>query len=313
MGNKENYELIRAIRENDTTNVIKYLDEGCSPNPTGQFEPSPLMTALEKLVIDFSIFKQLLEYGADPNWEDSYEKTPFKEALKKQNRPLVKLMLEYKADPNQAFVLEPSPFEEVVRRGDIESIKLLIEHGAVINQPNREGKTPLEIAFLMGNPQVVNALKYYGAVLPGLQQDDAPVDNPAFDRLMAYIGSFEEKIENLNIKVKLLEEQNIMLKKQMLELQDRPVSNPSKVTPNAIATPIYNDYGDDDTISENTGLPVLEKAYDEDFDSFLDSPKKYKTCMMCAGTGFMGAGESETDETGCDEVTCPYCCGSGIE
>ena len=304
-GTKENYELISAISQNDTTNVIKYLDQGCCPNPTGQYESSPLMTALDRFYIDLSIFKYLLEFGADPNLEDYLNRTPFKEALKKQNKPVVKLMLEHKADPNKSSVMEPSPFEEVVRRGDIEFIKLLIEHGADINLPNRDGQTPLEIAFLMKDQQVVNTLKYYGAVLPGLSQDESQIDNPAFDLLMNRLEGLESELEDARTQLKILEQQNKIIKSDMADIREQMRFNarlPS--APPAKASIVLEDYADSDNYEEDE---------DSELDNDWDYQKKDKTCVMCAGTGFMGAAEGEEDDTGCDEVTCPYCQGAGIE
>lgn len=310
VGTKENHELIRAIEENDLTNVIKFLDEGCCPNPIDEYATSPLIVAIKRPGIDFSVFRHLLEYGADPNLANGWGITPLEKALEKRDKPLIELLLQFKADPHQQDKYEISPCQKVIMDGDIELIKLLIENGVDINHPYPSGQTLLEIAFMQGNPAVVNVLKYYGAFIPALKTEEPVEKNPAYERFIARLEELENKIEDANTRIRHLEQKNRMLESKISELRERPVYNPSQVSKTAMATPLYDDYEDED---EEDEFPLPGEEYMPPANDDWEYQKKDKTCVMCAGTGYMEAVEGEEDETECNEVTCPYCQGAGIE
>ncbi len=110
----------------------------------------------------YSVYRRLLENGANPNWQNAKGETAMIEGCYKfETSKYVNLAIEYGADVNLVSNIEndfnatPLLAAAAVR---FETVKLLVEKGADVNYMN-EKYSPLYKALAIGNnPQIVKYL-----------------------------------------------------------------------------------------------------------------------------------------------------------
>ena len=91
--------LNRAIRTNDLEAVNQQISADIDLNRYGHLYSTPLITAVQHQ--NQVIAKLLLDKGADPNFSDSEDREPLKEAVKLHDYEMVQLLLNGGADPAQ--------------------------------------------------------------------------------------------------------------------------------------------------------------------------------------------------------------------
>lgn len=109
------------------------------------------LAILEQSIPCTSIIRYLLDTGANPNLQDSDNKTPLHWAAVTggdKNKEIVKLLLERGADPNIAESCGRTPLHVACTFCDdvgfnVETIKLLLNSGGNINKKDNERNTPL--------------------------------------------------------------------------------------------------------------------------------------------------------------------------
>ncbi|WP_395462779.1 ankyrin repeat domain-containing protein [Wolbachia endosymbiont of Cantharis cryptica] len=109
------------------------------------------LAVLEQSIPCTSVIRYLLNTGANPNLQDSDNKTPLYMAAVTsgdKNKEIVKLLLERGADPNIAESYGQTPLHVACTFcGDegfnVETIKLLLKSGADINKEDNKRNTPL--------------------------------------------------------------------------------------------------------------------------------------------------------------------------
>ncbi len=139
----------------------------------------------------FELAKKILEHGADPNIRMTREpgdgarsilnrigSTPFLQAAKLADIPLMKLLLDYKADPSLATVEGATPLMAAAGVGiwqvgenpgtneeALEAAKICYEHGNDVNAVDANGDTALHGAAHRGANELVRFLVGKGAKL----------------------------------------------------------------------------------------------------------------------------------------------------
>lgn len=131
----------------------------------------PLVIAVKQNKL--KIMKMLLRANFDPNsYFDGIHKI-IHEAVKRQNKEMVKMLLDYGADVNDiAFQghmgYEATPLGLAIENGNIEIIRLLLDHGANPNSVESRNvggcrTTPLKLALTSENIRIIRLLFDYGA------------------------------------------------------------------------------------------------------------------------------------------------------
>ena len=115
-----------------------------------------------------SIFKKLLDKGADPNMllsNMARKNDPIisyiildKKRTTEAKLPYIEELLKHKANLNLYDSLNMSPLDVAFSVRDIDITKLLLEYGADPNKPNPKGFTPFLTAITSGNTAIVKYL-----------------------------------------------------------------------------------------------------------------------------------------------------------
>ncbi len=163
-------ELFAAIEANDKTKVEELLKQSANPNAfeqsyyknaDGNLEKTKFYdTALGNAVNlkQVEIARLLLEHGADvnkgtfsldKNGQEDYNSSNIKQAVIKQDIPMIKLLIEYHSNLKGGF--EPLIFSAKNK----EVTDLLVENGVDINEQDSAGYTFLIRAVIENNVELV--------------------------------------------------------------------------------------------------------------------------------------------------------------
>lgn len=169
--------LIRAILQDDLTQVEHLLEAGAELNPSGWDTELPLVAAvyrgnpaiIQTLIaagadldkLDFSVdahpigmaikqnrpdlVKLLLDAGASPEGGD-LSWTGLTVAIEKNNLPILQMLLEAGADPNRNMEDGDRAIMHAAEHGNLEMVKLLIAHGADVNAWSQGGTALMDAA-----------------------------------------------------------------------------------------------------------------------------------------------------------------------
>jgi ankyrin repeat protein len=162
--------LIQAIRENDLTNIIKYLSKDIIIDHNVF---NPLITAIDRSNIDFLTFAYILNAGANPNHK-CFGGTPFEFAIRNKNIKVVELFINYGVDVNVSdecgVTLLYTALQETYNYNIIE---LLLNAGA--DDPKKEKLLQLFIDEIVkeGDQKLFCALfrKYGSIITPNIDDD----------------------------------------------------------------------------------------------------------------------------------------------
>ncbi|TGO16297.1 hypothetical protein BPAE_0505g00020 [Botrytis paeoniae] len=117
---------------------------------TYHMQRTPLARAAEHGLGE--VVQLLLDYGADPNFDDLSKRTAVFWAAKNQHMVIIKMLKEYGAECN-------SQLELAVLRGQVSVVQNLITNGdADPNWENKIGLSPICWAAMVGNKDVMDAL-----------------------------------------------------------------------------------------------------------------------------------------------------------
>ena len=138
----------------------------------------PVELVMGDHVLEYAIYhspviciRQLLEIGADPNYEDAYGFPSLIAAIsseRKDKSDIVELLLSAGADLQQRGVNDYTPLHDAVSRQDQQMVVLLLSHGADLHARTRidDYATPLEEAEILGLSEMVTLLQNYGSREP---------------------------------------------------------------------------------------------------------------------------------------------------
>lgn len=160
-------EVIRAVQKNDTTAILKSIEQGLNVNLTDEQCRSLLLIATS---LQFNAMATILvNNGADVNQQAQNQDTPFLLAGATGQTALVKLFLNNGARFDIFNRYHGTALIPACERGHIETVKLLANTpGFPIDHVNRLGWTGLMEAVILGDgskkfQEIVQILKDAGA------------------------------------------------------------------------------------------------------------------------------------------------------
>jgi uncharacterized protein len=107
--------------------------------------------------------KELLQKGADPNFQNSRGNAVLIEVARAGFTPVAKLLLDHGAKVNLQDKRGMSALMEAAAKGNLDLTKILLEKGADLNLKSATGATALLHATTGGHAQVAEYLKSKGA------------------------------------------------------------------------------------------------------------------------------------------------------
>jgi ankyrin repeat protein len=167
----QKYELIKAIKQEDTAKVKQLIDKGTSVNDVyGEQKRTALMIAAD--TGNREIVKLLIDAGANINKPDNNKKTPLVYAVSKGYIELVKLFLKLLNKQNTDYDFVPCCHQALVEaadKGNIEIVKLLLQTISEIQDPNYNSikvHGVLDKAIENGHLKTVKLLLEKGVLAP---------------------------------------------------------------------------------------------------------------------------------------------------
>jgi ankyrin repeat protein len=157
------YDLLKAVDDQDIQEVTKLLTEGVSANTRRRSDRMPaLLIAVEKS--NLALLKVLLDHDANPDIADPDRgETALMKRAVAGDVAGVQLLLSYRADPNRADIGQETALMKAVRSRKSKVVQVLLESGADPNVQDLTGKTALEYAKLGRSRRMVSLLQDAGA------------------------------------------------------------------------------------------------------------------------------------------------------
>ena len=150
-----------ALQANQPVVVKALLDHKASVNIKDDYDNTPLHTAVWGNLEGAQL---LLEHQADPNAEttslpNSPSRIPLKDAVEREDKPMVELLLTHGANPSQK-VAGTTPLHIAIGKGNIAIAELLLSHKADVNAKadDLEGTTPLHQSIRNGRKDLATLL-----------------------------------------------------------------------------------------------------------------------------------------------------------
>ena len=146
----------RAIKENQTEAVEKFLEKGININDYYTNEKITMVHyAIKHDQID--VLRMLMDKGADPN-RFYQDKTALMYAIKQGKSKIVRYLLSKGVDVNTKNYRKKTAIYYAAKYGDVNTIQLLLAKGADLHLKDYKGRTPLQYAIDNKNTAVVNYL-----------------------------------------------------------------------------------------------------------------------------------------------------------
>jgi ankyrin repeat protein len=189
--------LHKAIYQKYTDIVKLLLDSGANVNQCesngmqtlfdqdediiSSYGITPLLAAISKVDLNYSIIQILLEYGANVNQCDYHNTSPLYLAIKGRNTRIANLLLEYGADANIHYYTNTSPLQVAAMNGNSQIVQALLERGATVNNNTNTTTTtdtsPLYLAAVRwANPLFIAKKKEYASIIKMLIDYGADVN-----------------------------------------------------------------------------------------------------------------------------------------
>ena len=209
--------LIKKLDKESSIYVIEILlKAGADVNHKTSYGFTPLKASINSWENNPKVTKLLLDYGADPNYQNIDGHTDLMRATCEKSIDLVQLLLMYGADPN--FRQNNSRNTALVmacQKNHTEIAELLLEgaknkKGADPNIRCGRDRTALIVATLRSNQEAVEILLKYGADInikddQGYTALDEAIDRHRDDGVLHLL--YEKQTEMQNKKIKKLESQ----------------------------------------------------------------------------------------------------------
>ena len=165
-----------AFRAGDMEALLAEIDAEETPDFPNGYGPWGLRCSVLQNAIYHSplpFIRQLLELGADPNYDDGDGFPSLIAALSSKPQPglshagrqdvheLMALLLSFGANANQHGHNDYTPLHWAASEGDARAVQLLLAHGADPAERTRidDYETPLEVAERAGRAEVVEVLR----------------------------------------------------------------------------------------------------------------------------------------------------------
>ena len=157
--------LMAAVRYSTVPIVRLLLEYGADPNIENSKHDRALLEGLHKPVM----VEELLRHGANPNITYVNDFTPlhlsFSSEIKREDtNKVVRLLLKYGANPNSVDLLGNTPLILATTYDFLECVELLVNHGANVNVTDSRGFSPLDLAICSSvNKKMEKFLLSHGA------------------------------------------------------------------------------------------------------------------------------------------------------
>ncbi|KKO99702.1 hypothetical protein THAR02_08180 [Trichoderma harzianum] len=204
--------LCSAAKHGWTEMVLSLLELGAEPDFKDPAQDS--RTALSQTAGSGSIntMKELIDWGAFPNTQDKYRRTPLSHASEMGHTSAVQVLLgDQRVDPDIKNGAGSTPLSWAAENGHEAVVKLLIESGRVdINAQDTFGNTPLALAAKYGHATVVLLLAQSGSDLNSVSSPGyTALTHAAENGHAAIVLLLAEKGADVNVKT--IEEENTPL------------------------------------------------------------------------------------------------------
>ena len=146
-----------AVETGDLETVLMFLEAGINPNVLYR-DWTPLRRAV--YYNQLGIAHLLLDVGADPNFKNSFSRTPLWYIVS-DNSKMAKLLLAYSANFDIQDIYLETPLHWYVRVEQPKVVEMLLLAGANPNVKKKYGKTPLDEA--REHAHISSVLRKYGA------------------------------------------------------------------------------------------------------------------------------------------------------
>jgi hypothetical protein len=157
--------LVEAIKFNDQSAALAFLDSGADPNSTDtsntalQRPPTALLLAVCNDEETDTVTRALLKRGAEVNVTDDYGTSPLSLAAACNYIAKVKALLEYGAPVNTQNDYGMTALMQAARLGRTEIVKTLLDHAADVSLQDTEGHTARMWAESRHHEEIVRLLQ----------------------------------------------------------------------------------------------------------------------------------------------------------
>ncbi len=162
-------ELHRAVCCGNVNSIKSLLQQNTDPNYRNSYGRSPLYETIWDN--QFDIARCLLENGADADTQDGDGNSPLHLAVNAGHNYMAQFFLEYGANKNAQNAELNTPLHSAARWDRTNIVALLLEAGADPRTKNKKGELPTDIAKEFGHEEVARLLdtateRINGHVLP---------------------------------------------------------------------------------------------------------------------------------------------------
>lgn len=161
MARLNEYALLEAVRNQNLSEVKKYLEKKVSPNsllPNGESILNHAVSAQ-----NYGIVKLLLENGANPNVQNALGTTAFMTAVKYGNEPIARLLMSSGANKNQRDNMGRTALFYAVENKSTSLLTAIVRDGVNVNATDMYGMNAFLYACTQGNIPACTFLLSNGA------------------------------------------------------------------------------------------------------------------------------------------------------
>lgn len=144
----------------DVRNILKKAENQGNINVKSDDGYTALTLSVSKGLSQ--VVNLLLEAGADPNIDDSYQLTPLHRSASLKNPEIAQSLINYGANLNPVNSFGFTPLYLAIMDHNILMVDVLIQAGAKINAKDIIGRTPMKIAKQYGTREIMYLLMSVG-------------------------------------------------------------------------------------------------------------------------------------------------------
>ena len=152
-------ELLGVIRDNNLLRFRELLDRGANINYQGRYGSTPLILATLKN--NLTMATELLDRGADPNQQDKNGQSVLTLGIYSNRPEIIKELLDRGANPNHQDKYGATPLMMALDRDDLEIIKELLNYGANPTLKDKNGRSAIDIARARDKEEILSLFQKF--------------------------------------------------------------------------------------------------------------------------------------------------------